>query len=433
MQKILFQTVGTGGENYPVWEALALCVKEYKPDLLVQWCSELTEKQTIPKFMEMFPQGLRCKLRIEICEDADDLEELMLQYARQIDEAREQYPESQLAVDYTSGTKAMSAAAVAAAIARQVPTLFYGVGDRDDTGRASRTERHINTPTDQLIAGPLLDELGKLFNLGQFPAVKEQSKFLFDNLMQVENADPQLKARAKTLHFLSDVYNDWDRFRWGKAFATIRDRSNELDQMLESVQWDTQLITSQYVHLKKCKQNNFKSPHRIADLLANIQRRIDTGFFDDAVSRLYRAVEYIVQTRIAILLKREKEDNPTNSIPRKTLKQYAPETTAGLREKPHKPGKINLGMRDAVSVLNEANDAIGVKLAFQMGNSGRLKDLLDRRNTSWLAHGSVPVEKKDAEELQEIVLGISHQHAKVLDFDLVQQLKIATFQKCPWS
>ncbi len=440
MQKILFQTVGTGGVNHPVWEALALCVQSDQPDLLIQWCSDKTAEETIPKFNDLFPEGVSAEQKIDICADADDVESLMMRYARQIDEIRERYPQAELAVDYTSGTKAMSAAAVASAVARQIPTLFYGVGPRDATGRASKTDRHIKTPTDQLIAGPLLDELGKLFNLGQFTAVKKQTQQLLDHLLR-ENADSILKARARTLQFLSQVYDDWDRFNWKSAFATIRDRNNDLNEMLELVQWDTERLTEQLKHLKRCSKERFKSPLRLADLLSNIKRRIAAGYYDDAVCRLYRAIEYIVQCRIAQLLNRATDDKPTSRIEWELVQSVAPEVAKRLENRKSNQGTIDLGLKDGADVLLEVDDPVGRRLALlnnhhlrsQDKQAGRLKNLLNKRNDSWLAHGCDPIGEEDAKELFEIVLGVAELHAEQENFDLQQQLQIATFQQCPWT
>lgn len=440
MTKILFQSVGTGGDEYPVWEALAECAKQFTPDLLIQWCSEKTASETVPKFQQQFSGEPGFERSEQVCHNPDDVEALMLEYARQIDAIRKQYPEAELAVDYTSGTKAMSAAAVAAAVSRQVPVLYYGVGNRDETGRARATERHVETRTDQLIAEPLLNELGRLFDLGQFTAVREQVTHLQNNLLGT-GSDPVLLARAETLKFWAEVYDFWDRFNWKKSFAIIRDTSQNLHEMLSLTGWTVDRFDAQCKHIKKCKAADFKSPHRLADLLANVSRRIDAGAFDDAVSRLYRAIEFIVQSRIAGLLDRKKEANPTSGIDWKRLTDTFPQTVDKNKIECNQKGKANLGQHLCRQALLEVDDPVGMRLEVlnnhkfrdQDPTAGRLKELLNRRNNSWLAHGSVPVTEGDACEMYEIVLEVARRHASLEDFDLEDQLQIATFQKCPWE
>lgn len=436
--RILLQTVGTGGERHPVWEALTLCIRQRKPDRVVHLCSQLTVEQTLPKIRETLAADWLAEHELHIAEDADSVEHLMLAYACVIDDLQARYPEAILEVDYTSGTKAMSAAAVAAAVSRQVPHLLYGVGPRDASGRATNTEKYLATATDQLIAEPQLLELGRLYNLHQFRTVQQQTKRLLNSLLGVES-NSLLRARALSLGFLSEVYELWDRFDWKAAYARIRDRSQELNQALEQAGWDSQLLQRQLVFLKACKKAEYVPPVRLVDLLANIQRCLETNCFDDAVARGYRAIEFLVQCRIARLLGREKHDNPTSKVPFTLLQTHAPQATARLQSSSSME-TCNLGLRDALEVLAEADDPVGVKLQIKYslnasGNSkrgGELKDLLDQRNNSWLAHGTTPISESNARRLAQIV----HEFAQLLSeqeaFPFAEKLHTAQFPLCPW-
>src|SRR5271157_4326788 len=140
--RVLLQTMGTGGPKNPVWEALAFAVRERRPDVLIQWCSQETLEQTVPKFEHALgPDDRPGVVRRSACKDPDDVDGLAREYLRQIDELRAEFPESELELDFTSGTKPMSAAAAVAAIARRLPRLHYAVGHRDETGRAVQTDR----------------------------------------------------------------------------------------------------------------------------------------------------------------------------------------------------------------------------------------------------------------------------------------------------
>ncbi len=415
-----------------------MCIRQRQPDLVVHLCSELTARETLPKIREVLADGWPTQHELHTAQDADSVERLMLEYAGVIDSLRAKYPEAILEVDYTSGTKAMSAAAVAAAVSRQVPHLLYGVGPRDQSGRATATERYLVTATDQLIAEPQLLELGRLYNLHQFRTVQQQTSLLLGSLLGPES-DPLLRARALSLGFLSEVYELWDRFDWKAAYARIRDRSQELNQALEQAGWDSELLHQQLVFLKVCKKAEYVPPVRLVDLLANIQRCLETNCFDDAVARGYRAIEFLVQCRIARLLGREKHNNPTSRVPFSLLQTHAPQATARLQSSSGME-TCNLGLRDALEVLAEANDPVGVKLQIKYslnasGSSnqgGELKDLLDQRNNSWLAHGTTPISESCARQLAKIV----HEFAQLLSeqetFPFEEKLLTAQFPPCPW-
>lgn len=150
--KILLQTVGTGRDpnpnpapkppkpdpGNPVWEALAFTVQEIKPDRLIQLCSEKTARETIPKFLAEV--GTLTTERHEITSpDPDDVEKLAFQYGEELDRLRREFPEAEFYADYTSGTKPMSAALLAAAISRGIPQVCYATGIRDAGGRVTQT------------------------------------------------------------------------------------------------------------------------------------------------------------------------------------------------------------------------------------------------------------------------------------------------------
>ena len=462
--KVLIQTVGTGGPNNPVWEALAFVVREKRPDVLVQLCSEKTKKETIPKFDKcLAPEFQPRDTRPKDWNDPDDVEDLTIQYSQLIDDLRKEFSDAIIESDFTSGTKAMSAALVAASVSRRIPYLHYAVGPRDRGGRANKTERIITINSQQLVADRLLNELGRLFNLGQFVAVKEQAESLSRDL-----TDESLVARAESLAFLSHVYDEWVRFDWRSAFSELREYGKH--NCIGTAEWDTDLLRNQVAFLKKVKkqpQDKPPTPERLVDLYANAKRCIEQGRYDDAVARLYRLVEYIGQARLC-----KHHITKTKQVEVKKLREIAPKYVNTNRKfstlalfnpvrwflwipkyvNPNskfstwgQSGKVNLGLRDNIEILKEAKDPVGVFMAKRYGppnskdptKGGPLKGLLDKRNQSLLAHGKEPVQKKVAEDLAIMVASILEEHldqvyrgegtVKFREFK-----KIATFARCPW-
>ena len=429
--KILIQTVGTGGPANPVWEALAFAVRRCRPDVLVQWCSRTSNDQTVPKFEQALGEAQRPRdVRRSICTDEDDVNALAGQYLREMDALSKEFPEARLELDFTSGTKPMSVAAAAAAVARRIPQLHYAVGPRDESGRARSTSDLKSVSPAALSADRSLQELGLLFNRGQFAAVAVQAEGLLRNL---DKSD--LQKRARSLQFLAEAYSDWDRFDWGAAFSKLRDYRRIEETLAE---WDTTIIGRQVPYLKSCK-NSIHGAERLADLLANTDRCIAQGRFDDAVARLYRLVEYIGQVRFANLVKRQKDTNPTSAVPLTMIAPLAPATTTRITPKARN-GKVDLGLGDTIYVLAEAGDVIGrsMKTRYDPAGDGArnpdgpLARLLTSRNQSLLAHGASPVGGKVAADLRDTAAALLEEHLEAEKRPMKDVMECAVFLKCPW-
>jgi CRISPR-associated protein (TIGR02710 family) len=133
----------------------------------------------------------------------------------------------------------------------------------------------------------------------------------------------------------------------------------------------------------------------LQDLLANAERRAALGRFDDALARLYRALELAVeadlQERLGFALK-----DP------KTWPEGFPES---LRERVLKPR----GLMDLLEAAFDLDLAFGQRgtLAQRLyGEKNRLQALLQKRHGSILAHGTRPVEREDYERLRDFLAGL---------------------------
>ena len=329
-------------------------------------------------------------------------------------------------------------AAVAAAVARRLPRLHYAVGPRDATGRVVQTDRLVSLDTGQMVADPVLCELGRLFDRGQFAAVAAQAAPLAAQL-----TDARLRARAESLAYLAETYDLWDRFCWKQAFSLLRDHAKRerASGCLSAGGWDVAVLAEQVRHLKQCKEGRAQ-PARLADLLANAERRIAQGDYDDAVSRLYRLTEYVAQVRFRERFDIAKLDNPTGKVPLPKLAAHAPALAADLQARNRlKNGTADLGLRDAIAALAEAGDPVGRAMQARYdppsGSAGKAKGplgrLLDMRNQSLLAHGTLPIDRETAEALHEDVTAIVHQHLHAEGLAPADVLRPARFLPCPWG
>lgn len=431
---LLMQTVGTGGDKNPVWEALALTITERRPSVLIFLASE-TSQITIPKIEATIPDQMPPLVRTLICKDQDNVENLINEYRRCVVDLKAEFPQHILEMDYTSGTKAMSAAAVAVAVTSDFFQLHYAIGPRDSSGRAYKTDRISSISTLELRGKDALDELGRLFDLGQFVAVEREAMEWKDRL-----GDGLQRSRAITLHRMARVYAHWDRFDWNQANNQLNLSDYSL-QYFTSTGWNCNKLRSQKAYLEKCKSAD-ACPQQMIDLFVNAQRCVDAGYYDDAVARLYRLTEFILQKRFALLFGRRwsVHQSPTTEVSLDVLKQKAPNVEKRLRGFANAAGNVNLGLMETWNVIGEAVDPVVTELAELFGppnpadsmRSGPLNNLLGCRNRSFLAHGVRPVKGEDAKGLLGCVERLLSIHAKDQGIDLVSELGTAEFHRCPW-
>lgn len=131
----------------------------------------------------------------------------------------------------------------------------------------------------------------------------------------------------------------------------------------------------------------------LQDLLANAERRAALGRFDDALARLYRALELAVEADVHERLGFSLKD------PR-TWPEGFPE---GLRERILKPRGL-MDLLDAAFDLDLAFGEQGTLAQRLYGEKNRLQALLQRRHESILAHGTRPVGEEDYTALRDFLM-----------------------------
>lgn len=428
---ILFQTVGTGSDKHPVWQSLAKAIHERSPDLLVLLCSTKTAREIVPKVWDELDRLEANQPRhvIHRCKDENDVESLTVEYAEKIETviagvARTD-PGCQIRIDadFTSGTKAMSAALVAAAVAKTVPTLLYGVGNRDASGRATSTDRILESPSDQIIAERTLAEAGELYNLGQFAAAHSICRSLLDRGLR----EPRLVNRARTLADIATALGAWDRFDFTSALALLPHllAPDESHERTRQAGWDVHWFNGAIEFVERCHavasgKTIVEHIHHewLVNLLESARRRYQVRAFDDAVSRLYRLFEAICQVRCL------QHGVPVNAH------RYDPAVTK-VRGGVPLTGVFPLGLRDRARLLRNSRDAFDREFATAI-TQGAVRDLLEVRNRSLMAHGFTAVADKKCKSLLDRAENWLKRH--VDDADQFKSLAMqANFPRCPWT
>ena len=131
----------------------------------------------------------------------------------------------------------------------------------------------------------------------------------------------------------------------------------------------------------------------IQDLFLNAQRRAAQGRYDDAVARLYRAIELLAQARLKLGYQINTGDVKLDNLPATLQGKY--------KNKVNNNGKIQLSLRSAYELLVEFNQIKREPFGqLFTENKNKIVDFLRIRNNSILAHGFTPVSEGDYKKAQ---------------------------------
>jgi len=323
----------------------------------------------------------------------------------------------QVVVDFTGGTKCMSAALALRAHRWRCVFSYVGGSERTKEGvgvviSGKEQVLHAHNPWDAL-GFQAVEEFIALFDQQAFAA----GAALADRTMR--NVGEQSRKRElNALKLLAEAYDAWDRFDQKSAMTKLQELAkydNDLRAVFGQSKAD-EVRTWTHMHLdylRKLVEGNSPSMLHVADLLANAQRRKAEGRIDDAVARLYRAIESLAQVALA----ERHQINNTKQVPLDRV----PEALRGQWAARAEEGLVFLGVQDAYSLLDALGDELGTKFK-QLQLHDRQRSPLTARNQSILAHGFERVSDKVFEQLWNAAL----QLAQIQEADLPVFPRMAT-------
>ena len=226
-----------------------------------------------------------------------------------------------------------------------------------------------------------------VFNHGGYAAAAD----LLDQAIK----NSEVKRELATLKALIDAYAAWDRFDHKTAQTKFDDALKNRND-LKAIFTDAGSLIDRIGSHRDCVAQLVASKDPttawVQDLLDNACRRAAEHRFDDAVARLYRAIEALAQIRL-------REQHGISDTKKVSLDKLPP----GLREEwknRARDGAVMLGLRDAYRLLKELGDELGCRFAESELDDDE-RSPLGARNDSILAHGFVPVGDKVYKQLWE--------------------------------
>lgn len=311
---------------------------------------------------------------------------------------RRQLGQDDARVDYTGGTKPMSAALALASVEMFGDFKYIASYRRSKGGLGageSGFEHHArNVNPWNTLAVRELERANWLLRRFHADAAAE---VLTDAAAKCDDA---YKNRLESFATLAQSLSLADRFQFPDAEKRFNRCRRDLLYTLNDFS-TYQILLS---HLESWKaigvqvRSNGKTPGRetLLELLANAERRAAQARYDDATGRLYRAVELYAQQLVKQAFDTELGKPQLTDFPANRCDEVVREFG-----EPESDGRYKLGVQKLFAALQFSDDA---ELRERAGLYSLFEDHLQNRNQSLLAHGVRPVSAEDFHKLWEAML-----------------------------
>ena len=414
--RTLFMTVGTGVNpdsqiegHKRLAKGIYASINKIYPDYIVFFASELS-KNTIDYVNELFEADNDEFIEGEdyevvILEDIDSFNncfEAIEERIWTLDFLSDDNPE--IIMDYTSGTKTMSAAMACCG-------MFYSkdlitiIGDRKNGVVSLGTESIHYQNLYKVYDRISLMRVRNHFNANRFYTAREILEQVVDTTVHKEELINLVKA-----------YYAWDNMDFEEAYdylTKVNLESFEVSEIKDELKINLKALGA----IVRSPHENLKNCYILASLINNSIRRAEEYKYDDAIARLYRAFELIAQIRLSKYTVNS-SDIDLDVLLEKNVNQEFIDSLEKTRE----DGKIRIGLIKDFELLAELDDDLGKYFA---ENRNMINNLTIKRNNSILAHGLESLDKEDFDKFEELVESL----ARKLDKDMGKFLNETRFAK----
>lgn len=306
----------------------------------------------------------------------------------------EGYAHDDLLLDATGGTTPMRLGAALAAMTRGIRMVHQRVPQRFVDGKwelDKSREIDVVPMHNPLESTGLLREgqAVELFNRRDYGA----AALVFGDIVgKVDNVER--RHYYSGLLLLAEGYGAWDVADYGTALGKLQSAKKELGTPFDEGglrERAVPLVERIVANLSFLGDVRGKlSVENVVDMVQNARRRIvDQGRYDDGVARLYRAIEMWHQWRL-----RKKHSISTEKVDWIRIDGGACEefmASTGLEQLPETLDLTRARTLDLILDQHQTED------------DNVLRDLLQKRNNSILAHGLDPIEESSAKRFLDYV------------------------------
>ncbi|MDX2176132.1 MAG: TIGR02710 family CRISPR-associated CARF protein [Candidatus Sumerlaeia bacterium] len=374
-------TIGTTPSGVPsdVVEALIADLKPLRPaHLSVMATGDSVDNAERLRAGLRLPKG---KFRLVLLESHHSIDEAYSRASEEIEALLDGgFDRRRIVLNYTAGTKAMSAGAVLAAVGAGIEGLRYLLPAPKGSAGASEAV-HASTPA-ALVARRRLDEATDFFFEQRFDKAAETAHSLDASLLP-----PPARERRELVEAFAVAYGAWDNFQVDTFLSEYERHEARIPAKgrLKGLRLRPRAIELLRPIARTGRECVDFPPELIVDLFNNAVRRLREHRFDDALARLYRAAELYAQ---AVIFKEYGLRTDRLDIRRVPPRRRA--MFESLRR--IDDATIKLGLRRSYELLETLGHPLGT--AFRENTS--FQQVLEARRRLVLAHGTVPCPPKDA-------------------------------------
>jgi CRISPR-associated protein (TIGR02710 family) len=307
--------------------------------------------------------------------------------------ARWQAEPSQVVVDTASGPAIMASALI-------LCSIEFASGYQTSVAPSGAEPRRAN-PWDEL-ATSAQREAARAFNLSRFRGASDQ----FARIQSRVSGGG--KPLYKALSVLCLGYAAWDAFDYRQGWNRLQEAKKALEMASlfggpPGLKDLTAGLKANLSFLEKIAMGSQEvKPELFLDLMANARRRaLHEQRYEDAVARLERALEVLVQAALTRKGIRPSAVDPAK-VPDSVREEIVRRNTSEI------DGKVHVGLIPGLRLLKEMGDPLGERFDKQWNN---IKALLEAREASVLGHGFTQVNPERYQQLFDLILKISERRA----------------------
>ena len=303
----------------------------------------------------------------------------------------------EVTADITGGTKVLSAALALSGVERFREFTYVGGDQRDKGGLGV-----VRNGTEYVVTSLNPWDTYAVRDLERANRLLEKFHADIAAVVLTEAAgrcDDSYKKQLTAFSALAKALASSDRFDFPKAVSHYESRREELAAALDDdlvAQLEQHYLRWQRLRDETKDDRVTPGYETLLELFANAERRKAQGRHDDAVGRLYRAVELHGQQLVKQAFGGELGRLTLDSIPEAQRDQFVEDF-----DKPDRQGGYNLPLRRLYRSLRYSG-CLSFREKAAVGD--RLSQFLELRNRSLLAHGVNPFPNREFTRFRDAAL-----------------------------
>lgn len=309
----------------------------------------------------------------------------------------------EIMVDYTGGTKVMTAALLLASLGRSFRFNYVGGALRNKGGLGTVVEGHEVMFSEAspwaLFAEEERRQIVTLFNCRRYSAVIE--------ILNALDREPpaQIADYFGFILPLAQGFLLWDQFNHKSAQRYLEKGIAALEKYIAT--YTASPLKAFLAETKSCKAHldnllestrEMEKPDQalVRDLLNNARRKMRDKRFDDAAARIYRALELYGQILFKEIAGCDNSKVKPSVIPETIREEFTRKYLDPYTK------HLKLPLQATFEFLRASGHEAGIRFFKQ---AKEIKNIQSNRNTSILAHGLQPVSENAANSILETIAG----------------------------